>query len=114
MGHISGGNARYAMATDNKEASKSAKHRDDTAVGSDTAMGAGTRTGAVDGGGLVRAIENGNAIDRVRGIESDGKIETRTGIGNAIGRALATVTETEMKKIESPETRPLMCYNFLM
>ena len=30
MGHISGGNARYAMATDNKEASKSAKHRDDS------------------------------------------------------------------------------------
>ena len=63
-------------------------------------MGAGTGTGTVDGG-LVRAIENGNAIDRVRGIESDGKIETRTGIENAIGRALASVTETEIEKIES-------------
>ena len=63
-------------------------------------MGAGTGTGTVDGG-LVRAIENGNAIDRVRGIESDGKIETRTGIENAIGRALATETETEIEKIES-------------
>jgi len=75
-------------------------------VGGDTAMGAGTETRTADGG-LDRAIENGNESDRVRGIESDGKIETEIGTGteieNEIGRALAIESETgiEIEKIEN-------------
>lgn len=65
-----------------------------------------TETGTADGG-LVRAIENGSESDRVREIESDGKIETETEIGteieNEIGRALAIEIETgiEIEKIEN-------------
>lgn len=65
-----------------------------------------TKTGTADGG-LVRAIENGSESDRVREIESDGKIETETKIGteieNEIGRALAIEIETgiEIEKIEN-------------